>query len=97
MLQQRLREVELKYENLKTETKMISDENRSLVTALRLLNNEFSLHHQGRNLHLIPDEGIEVNKSQVNYNTSSVPKQNKEQPVKQQSSNLSRVNKKKRK
>ena len=85
-LQQRLREVELKYENLKTEAKMISNENKSLVTALRLLNNKFSLHHQGRNLHLIPDEGVGVNNSQVNYNTSSAPKQNKEQAVKQQSS-----------
>ena len=48
--------------------------------------NDFSLHHQGRNLHLIPGEGVEVNNSQVSCNTSSAPKQNKEQPVKQQSS-----------
>lgn len=34
-LQQRLRKVELKYENLKTDAKMISNENKSLVTALR--------------------------------------------------------------
>jgi len=34
----------------------------------------------------IPGEGVEVNNSQVSCNTSSAPKQNKEQPVKQQSS-----------
>ena len=61
-LQRRLREIESKYENLKTETKIINDENKSLTTALRLLNNEFS-HQDSINLHPTPGEGVEVNNS----------------------------------
>ena len=44
-LKRRLSEIETKYENLKTEAKIISNEDKSLVTALLLLNNEFRASH----------------------------------------------------
>lgn len=44
-LKRRLSEIETKYENLKAEAKIISNEDKSLVTALLLLNNEFPASH----------------------------------------------------
>ena len=90
-LQRRLLEIESKYENLKTETKIINDENKSLITALRLLNNEFS-PQDGSNLHPTPSEGVEVNNSQHICDTSAVftkvtSKQNKGRPTSQRSRN----------
>ena len=98
-LQRRLREIESKYENLKTEAKIINDENKSLITALRLLNNEFSpqdcsnLHptpgEGSSNLHPTPGEGVEVNNSH-NCDTSDAftmvtSKRNKGRPTSQRS------------
>ena len=100
-LQRRLREIESKYENLKTEAKIINDENKSLITALRLLNNEFSpqdgsnLHptpgEGGSNLHPTPGEGVKVNNSH-NCDTSDAftvvtSKRNKGRPTSQRSRN----------
>ena len=69
-LQRRLREIESKYENLKTEAKIINDENKSLITALRLLNNEFS-PQDGSNLHPTCGVGVEMNNSQHDSDTSA--------------------------
>lgn len=44
-LKRRLSGIETKYENLKAEAKIISNEDKSLVTALLLLNNEFPASH----------------------------------------------------
>ena len=90
-LQRRLREIESKYENLKTEAKIINDENKSLITALRLLNNEFS-PQDGSNLHPTPGEGVKVNDSH-NCDTSDAftvvtSKRNKGRPTSQRSRNL---------
>ena len=55
-LKRRLSEIETKYESLKAETAITINENKSLVTGLRLLTtrNEFSASHEGSNLHCIP-------------------------------------------
>ena len=68
-LKRRLSEIETKYENLKAEVKIISNENKSLVTALRLLNNEFLASHEGSNLHPTPSKGIEAIKRPDNSDT----------------------------
>ena len=68
-LKRRLSEIETKYENLKAEAKIISNENKSLVTALRLLNNEFSASHEGSNLHPTPSKGFEAIKRPDNSDT----------------------------
>ena len=54
-LKQRLRHVEDRYDSLKRKTNSIQDENKSLMTALRLLNNEIgkdSKHRDGRNTNI---------------------------------------------
>ena len=61
--------VETKYENLKAEAKIISNENKSLVTELRLLNNEFSASHERSNLHPTPSKGVEAIKRPDNSDT----------------------------
>ena len=76
---------------MKTEAKIINDENKSLITALRLLNNEFS-PQDGSNLHPTPSEGVEVNNSQHICDTSAVftkvtSEQNKGRPTSQRSRN----------
>ena len=68
-LKRRLSEIETKYENLKAEEKIISNENKSLVTALRLLNNEFLASHEGSNLHPTPSKGFEAIKRPDNSDT----------------------------
>ena len=90
-LQRKLREIESKYENLKTEAKIINDENKSLITALRLLNNEFS-PQDSNNLHPTPGEGVNVNNNQHNCDTSAAftvvsSKQTKGRPISKRSRN----------
>ena len=52
-LKRRLSEIETKYENF-------SNEDKSLVTALLLLNNEFPASHKGSNLHPPHSKGVEA-------------------------------------
>ena len=90
-LQRKLREIESKYENLKTEVKIINDENKSLITALRLSNNEFS-PQDSNNLHPTPGEGVKVINNQHNCDTSAAftvvsSKQTKGRPISQRSRN----------
>ena len=70
-LKQRLSEIETKYESLKAETAITSNENKSLVTGLRLLTtrNEFSASHEGSNLHPTPSKGVEAIKRPDNSDT----------------------------
>ena len=63
-LKRRLSEIETKYENLKAEAKIISNEDKNLVTALLLLNNEFPASHEGSNLHPTPSKGVQAIKRQ---------------------------------
>ena len=64
-----LSKIKTKYENLKAEAKIISIENKNLVAALRLLNNEFSASNEGSNLHPTPSKVVEAIKSPDNSDT----------------------------
>ena len=85
-LKRRLSEIETKYENLKAEAKIIINENKSLDTALRLLNNEFSANHEHSNLHPTLNNGIEVNKRPDNSDTFEPSAHNNKQSNKLPSS-----------
>ena len=64
-LTQRLSDLENSYESLKREARSILDENKSLVTALRLLKNEID---KG-NKHSIPEINKDNNNNNNNNNT----------------------------
>ena len=81
---------------MRLETKALHDENKSLITALRLLNVEIEKENKHFNLHTdetLEDpvqQGVEVNNSQHNCDTSAAfkkvtSKQNKGRPISQRS------------
>ena len=94
-LRRRLREIESSYENLKADAKILRDENKSLVTALRLLSNEFTGNCNSSNLHPTPGEGVDANESQDDCDTSETTpfikvshnRQRKKRAVKKQPNN----------
>ena len=94
-LRRRLGEIESRYENLKADAKILRDENKSLVTALRLLSNELTDNNIFSNLHPTPGEGVDANNSQDDCDTSeTIPfikvshnRQRKQRAVKKQPMN----------
>ena len=85
-LKRRLSEIETKYENLKAEAKIIINEYKSLDTALRLLNNDFSANHEHTNLHPTLNKGVEANKRPDNSDTFEPSAHNNQQSNKLPSS-----------
>ena len=85
-LKRRLSEIETKYENLKAEAKIIINENKSLDTALRLLNNEFSANYEHSNLHPTLSKGVEAIKRPDNSDTFEPSAHNNQQSNKLPSS-----------
>ncbi|KAL9982985.1 hypothetical protein ACROYT_G005102 [Oculina patagonica] len=69
-LRRRLGEIESRFEILKADAKIIRDESKSLVTALRLLSSELTDSNNSSNLHPSPGEGVNANNSQDGCDTS---------------------------
>ena len=63
-LKQRIEDLEKRHDALRLEAKALQDENKSLITALRLLNGEFEKENRSSNLQA--DESLETlsNKTQ---------------------------------
>ena len=76
-LKQRLQDLEKRHDALRLEAKALHDENKNLITALRLLNGEIEKENKHSNLHTDESlgdpvqQGVEVNNSQHICDTSA--------------------------
>ena len=102
-LKQRLQDLEKRHDALRLEAKALHDENKSLITALRLLNGEIEKENKHSNLHTDESlgdpvqQGVEVNNSQHICDTSAAfkkvtSKQNKGWPTSQRARNKIKKN-----